>query len=233
MTNTRNIQGVHYKKNLEVLETILKKWITVVSEYSAAFDEDDACWWYTERANVGILAAAAWKTKGWLALEEFSTTKRGEIKGETKNGRCDLYIGKKDHSSSFALEAKQCYQGIGGSARDNMAKIIASLKEAKEDAGNLEKDEANIRLACSFIVPFIRATKAPSENDLAKELTDWLAKLKKEDTVWDAIAWVFPKQSRALQNTNGYYLPGVVLLIKEKERANQQKSTKARKSISS
>ncbi len=222
-TTARNIQGAHCNKDLRVLEPILKKWITVVSEYSAAFGKDDACWWYTERANVGILAAATWKTKDWLALEEYSTTKRGEIKGETKNGRCDLYIGKKNHRSSFALEAKRCYQGIGGSARDDMAKVFASIKVARDDAGNIENDEANKRLACCFIMPFIRTTKAPSEIDLNNKLTAWLGKLKKE-IPWDAIAWNFPKESRVLQNSNGYYLPGVVLVISQKQRANRQKT---------
>lgn len=88
--------GIKIKSGSELrkLKPVLDNWIEIVREYSKAFQNHDACWWYTERANVGTLAAAAWRTKGWLALEEYSTSKRGDEAG-SKNGRCDLYMAKK------------------------------------------------------------------------------------------------------------------------------------------
>lgn len=225
MTNSKmeNIQrGVECKEELEVLKPVLENWITIVSEYSAAFRSDDACWWYTERANVGILAAAAWRTEGWLALEEYSTTKRSESKGESKNGRCDLYLGKKskkNHIQSFALEAKRCY--ISFTRQNDGAKIGGSLESAWGDAGNLMKDEAERRLACTFILPYIKAPNGLS-NDISQKLGEFLKKVK-DKFGWDAIAWAFPEQSRAVKDDKGYYYPGVILGIHERCRSNKQK----------
>lgn len=219
-----NIQsGVKCNKELKVLKPVLENWITIVSEYSAAFRSDDACWWYTERANVGILAAAAWRTEGWLALEEYSTTKRSESKGESKNGRCDLYLGKKigkNHSQSFALEAKRCY--ISFTRQNDGGKIGGSIESAWGDAGNLMKDEAERRLACTFILPYIKASDNLHEDALTEKLTKFFDEIK-SNLEWDAIAWIFPKHSRTLKNVEGFYYPGVILGIHERCRGNKQK----------
>lgn len=212
-----NISGLKFCKGstLRTLRPVLQEWIKVVEEYSMAF-KNDACWWYNERANVGILAAAAWRTAGWLSLEEYSTTKHGE-KGVSKNGRSDLYVGKANHKTNFAIEAKAAWQDIGG---NNTGQISKQIDLAWRDAGNLLKDAAEKRVAACFVMPRINSKKM-NDNDVTKRLEDWLVCVK-ADVPYDALAWVFPVQSRNLINNNNHFFPGVVLLLRARFRANRK-----------
>lgn len=203
---------------LRKLKPVLENWIKVVQEYSKAFKNSDACWWYTERANVGVLAAAAWRTKGWIALEEYSTSKRGDETG-SKNGRCDLYMAKKDHDNSFAFEAKPAWQTMRS---DGVSKIENQLLEAWKDAGKLEKKEAATRVAACFAIPRI-PTQLVSNGDFDNQVLEWLNDAL-ENVEWDAVAWVFPKDSRQLKHINknmSRIYPGVLLVLQERRRANK------------
>jgi hypothetical protein len=194
---------------LEVLKPVLDKWIAIVEEYSAAFGKEDACWWYNERANVGILAAAAWKTEGWLSLEEYATTKRGE-KGKYK-GRCDLYVAKKtDRKISFDIEAKaawQCMEEAGN------GEIKRQLAEAKNDVERLRTDTAENRVEACFVMPWLYSKN--KNDDPTEKLEKWLKCVRKSILCdADAIAWVFPEESRQLWLEN-YFYPGVVLILRQ------------------
>ncbi|MBM4275294.1 MAG: hypothetical protein FJ134_12665 [Deltaproteobacteria bacterium] len=59
-------------------EKLFKQWQSLIERYCKIMEEDDAPFYHTERANIGVLAGAAWKT-GWLALEEFIFRKRAWI----------------------------------------------------------------------------------------------------------------------------------------------------------
>lgn len=208
--------GIKFKKNSELrkLKPVLETWIKNVQQYSKAFKNDDACWWYTERANVGILAAAAWKAN-WLALEEYSTLKRGQ-ETVTKNGRCDLYITKKDHHGSFAFEAKHAWQTMRS---NGVSKITDQLNGAWNDAGKLKKNEANTRVAACFVIPKTPASLA--DDNIDNEILPWL-NLVLDEVPWDAVVWVFPKESRQLKNDTGTRIfPGVLLILQERQRANK------------
>ncbi len=217
---TKLESGVRFQaaSKLKPLRRVLDNWTSLVSEYSKCI-EDDACWWYTERANIGVLAAAAWRTKGWVALEEYSTLKRGDEK-ESKNGRCDLYIAKGSHNSSFAFEAKQAWQTI----RNPEHQVVANrLIGAWNDAGKLNKQEAGTRVAACFIIPRIPMKLASDDFDAQLNLwvKDVLANIQ-----WDAIAWSFPRNCRQLKNERGRIFPGVMLVLQERKRAacNTKKS---------
>lgn len=91
------------REELVSLRPILKTWTELVLKYSNSFLQGDTCYWFNERANISMLAAAAWKPRGgWLALEEFSTYKHGED-AALKNGRCDLWISQPSNDMSFAI----------------------------------------------------------------------------------------------------------------------------------
>lgn len=77
------------------LRPVLKMWARLVKRYSRE-TEADAAFWYTERANVGVFAAAAWSLGG-IALEEWKEKKRAGA--ESRNGRVDLY---------FSVDATEC-----------------------------------------------------------------------------------------------------------------------------
>lgn len=208
--------GVRFRdgSDLRQMEPVLKNWVNAVEEYTAAF-ESDACWWYTERASVGVLAGAAWRTKGWLALEEFSTLKR-DGRGEHKNGRCDLYLlNKGEGGMSFAFEAKQAQQNMGARTFESLGRVEKKLTGAWGDTGKLRRSEAQKRVAMCFVVPKMPVSEA---DGIDGALKSWLDGVENE-VPWDALAWVFPEQARRLERGCGRVFPGVVLLMQERRRA--------------
>lgn len=208
--------GVRFRdgSDLRQLEPVLKNWGKAVEEYTTTL-EGDACWWYTERANVGVLAGAAWRTKGWLALEEFSTLKR-DGRGEHKNGRCDLYLMNKDEGGlSFAFEAKQAQQNMGARTSQSLGRVEKKFIGAWNDTGKLRRSEAQKRVAACFVVPKMPVGQA---GDIDGALKSWLDEVENKVS-WDALAWVFPKEARRLQHARGKVFPGVVLLMRERLRA--------------
>jgi hypothetical protein len=208
-----------FNDNLLPLEPMLKKWTELVIQYSKISGGEDACYWYNERANVSVLAAAAWKTgkDEWIALEEYSTIKRSseEKTSSTSNGRCDLYVA--NNEKSFAFEMKNAWQNIRSS------KSGASYKKASEqfeaawnDAGSLIKNEADTRLAGCFIVPYWHGKSITIAEE---ELSKWRDHLKENiKSGADALAWVFPEICKSLTSSNGYIYPGVCLLLKIRQR---------------
>lgn len=154
---------------LKGLRPLLKVWLELIREYCSANRWTDNPWWYNERANIGLLAGAAWRAgNGWHSLEEFPTTKRFSASGTRKKinptvpkkgvekecparGRCDLYV---SHSSNaFAIEAKQAWVNLAPQAKAD--RVAAALKRAMDDAGNLHAGEADTRVAAVFVVPFV------------------------------------------------------------------------------
>ena len=96
-------QGIHIRDNdLEVLRPVLQAWIDGTQRYVTLFQGDDLPYWYNERANVGVLSAAAWQA-GMVALEEFQSLKyaipspgttpapdNAPVLPPHRKGRCDL-----------------------------------------------------------------------------------------------------------------------------------------------
>ena len=204
------------REELVPMRPILKTWTGLVLKYSDTF-QGDACYWFNERANISMLAAAAWKTRGdWLALEEFSTYKHGED-AALKNGRCDLWISRPDGETSFAIEAKQVWQGIGDRVGDRYQRVCEGMARALRDASKLHKTEARIRVAGCFVVPSIPASQANGCSS-RRWLATWLKDLQKAVHA-DAIASVFPKSSELLEAGNGRIYPGVCLILKVRMRA--------------
>lgn len=211
------IQVEVFREELVPLRPILKTWTELVLRYSDTFPQDDACYWFNERANVSMLAAAAWKTRGdWLALEEFSTYKYGED-AALKNGRCDLWISRPNNDTSFAIEAKQVWQRIGDRVEDTYQRVREGMTRARRDASKLHKTEAKTRVAGCFVVPSIPASQAKGES-FRKSLAKWLKDLQ-ENVPADAIASVFPESSESLEAGNGRIYPGVCLLLNVRMRA--------------
>lgn len=205
-------------ERLEPLRQVLAHWTDMVSEYSDSLDED-ACYWYNERANVGVLASAAWRTTGWVALEEYQTVKRGRNE-DSKNGRCDLFLHQTAEGISFALEAKQAWQNIGKHVTDRCNEVRAKFRGnggAWSDSARLDRTEASIRLAACFVVPRLPASQVEKVDDLAELLDDWKTELRRTDS-WGAFAWVFPKRKTLMPIAHERVFPGVCLVIKQRHR---------------
>ena len=98
------------KRNIGHWDALLEEWILSIERFSR-ITNGDVPYWYNERANIGVLAAAAWRC-GRIALEEFQYEKIDvSSNGETDetaqnhwNGRCDLWISN-DRSAEI-VEAK-------------------------------------------------------------------------------------------------------------------------------
>lgn len=213
-----------YEKDRD-LSKLLKAWIESVRRYQRVFPGDKS-WWYNERATLSTLAGAAWSLPGWIALEEFSTKKRGKIpspsveSGELRPGRCDLLIS--NQRLSYAIEAKQAWQRIGrnGSGLNTMRK---AQRAAWHDCWYL-KGESNRRLAVTFVVPTIRMKQAQGDrvDGICQQTVDEIVQRWLEDcgdfsstpNRRTSYAWIFPKQGKHVQESRAHF-PGVVMILEE------------------
>jgi len=197
------------------LRPVLEKWRDINRNFYMELN-DDCPWWYNERASISILAAAAWQTEGFYAIEEFSTTKgRKRAKSGTlseRPGRCDLKIWTRS-KQEFVFEAKQAWCKLD--ERIDLERkcdgILTSLAKAKGDARRL-KTKMGRRLGTCFLSPRILSKE---KDNLGPRLDDLLHLLinKKHH---DAIAWFFVDDPSSLEDKETRLLyPGTVLLLKE------------------
>jgi hypothetical protein len=64
------------RKGLKHWEPLLEEWLLCIERYCRIWKGGDAPYIHKERANIGLLSAAAWRC-GWIALEEFRHEKGG------------------------------------------------------------------------------------------------------------------------------------------------------------
>lgn len=215
------------------VKTLLQSWIDAAKEYVQLFSESaDAPWWYNERANVSILAGAAWKM-GWVALEEYRSRKRvasaldagGDGEDDNRGGRNDLYICGDRYS--YVFEAKHAWQHIGRQDQANTKNLDAARSAALGDIKSLFEYEADRRFAATFVVPYLPASAITRhqqiDSDLLMQSIDsWLATLRDhignvEKHAYYACLFPIPRdESKHYLSANGKYCyPGVVLILDE------------------
>ncbi|WP_231367149.1 MULTISPECIES: hypothetical protein [unclassified Thioalkalivibrio] len=212
------------------LRPLLASWLSTVQHYCEHHEQFDNCWWHIERASISILAGAAWRLSGqnrqWAALEEFATRKRVNVDQDV-NGRCDLYISNKDES--YAIEAKQAWQSIGNRS-SGATQVQASMKQAWDDAGKLSIDEADYRLAVTFVVPYIPLSEGLDEKGkvdlkgVREKVNTWLEDKRKFERARGkptAYACYFPYDCSNYRNEqSGRLFPGVVIVTERRLRGN-------------
>ncbi|MBU0634458.1 MAG: hypothetical protein KKB82_03250 [Candidatus Omnitrophica bacterium] len=189
---------------LKELSKTLKIWIRNIKQFSKDF-ENDALYWYNERASLSVFAGAVWLSGGY-ALEEFSATK-GSL-GEEWKGRKDLWFCL--NQQEYIVEAKFKYQSFSPQAKI-FDKIKQTLNEACSDAKkSVEKD--NISLGLCFIAPYLPKSKEKDMESLIESLKKELLKID-----YDFLAWIFPEVSGRLsypKNNIPIFYPGGVVLGK-------------------
>ena len=193
---------------LRSLYPILWEWTGLVQSISRDWArENDCVWWYTERALVGTLAAAAWQCGG-QALEEYSEDKGRGAKRYT--GRCDLYLYSR--STDFVAEAKLAWCEIGAQSESGMSSAANGLRDARKAARKLNGG-ADKRIAIAFAVPRYPARQS-SQGE--KRLSEWQANFRKHFSSGEAgaLAWIFPTTTRTLTHEK-YVYPGVALVAEE------------------
>jgi hypothetical protein len=208
----------HMAKELNALRPVLDAWVEAVLRYCRFQGFEDTPWYYNERANISVLAGAAWSLDNWAALEEFSTKKRGrEEDQKDRNGRCDLYLCTRAHH--YAFEAKLAWQSIGG---DNDRNIVQrELKRAWKDAGELDIEQGDSRIAATFVVPHLTKARAKLPASEVRQIVEnWIKSRpfdfpdRRKSPKPDALAYVFPGRFKDFVGAkNGYLFPGVVLAL--------------------
>lgn len=230
--STKTLEFAKCNADLRALTPILKNWC-FLHDFYARHQMDDAAYWYNERASISILAAAAWQQKNWVALEEYSTRKvnptyDGEAAHERadRSGRCDLFIGSNLGNAQFAIEAKHCWQPIGSRVKDDKLYLHKAVKDAWNDAGDLQLNEATNRLAVVFCTPSIniKTLSAHVRNDesIHNLISSWAKNLEAMlfDNKIDGLAYCFPKKNRHLEDASGKRIfPGAAVVIRQRLRS--------------
>lgn len=63
---------------LEFLRPVLERWFDCIDRYNAVRGDNDTPYWYDEKANLGLLSAAAWMAEnGHAAAHTDPQTERG------------------------------------------------------------------------------------------------------------------------------------------------------------
>lgn len=227
---------IRSSSRLEPLRPLLKAWVEKSLAYCKCHNFEDNGWWYNERASLSILAAAAWSLKGWCALEEYSTEKRGNVPSDdmevpdSRRGRADLWVGGR---TGYAIEAKQAWQSIGARSSGNNSNVWDKFDKALKDAGDLTSDAADRRIGALFVaahlpVSQVRVPKSGriDRDQVAASVSAWFDALAlKSHAKVRAYAWVFPtKMDKFISDTGKNLVPGSLLILGERGRANKRKS---------
>ena len=183
-----------FKRNLN---PILTQWINNINKYSEEQGSGDALYWFNERANVGVLSAAAWQC-GYFSLEEYSAEKRIESKKNKYSGRIDLWISCKN--TEYVFEAKQEFVSISQRATKYEEKIERKLKSARKDAVR-SRDEDQIALGLVFVVPYIPCKEKENSELLIQEFLSDISTID-----YDFMAYTFPRSLSGLNCFHWLYI---------------------------
>ncbi|WP_432219007.1 hypothetical protein ACREYJ_08540 [Pseudomonas kribbensis] len=181
---------------LEFLRPVLERWFDCIDRYNAVRGDSDTPYWHDEKANLGLLSAAAWMAE-LVTLRDTATRKQNE-EGE-RNARADLFLaGAEDRAY---IQATQRWPRV------NSLNLTQALADITSDAKRISY-ASDLKLGCLFVAPQKAQHSASPE-----ELQDMVDDLQKEHTC--AVAWYFPYAYRKLRSEAGNYHPGIAVLFKE------------------
>ena len=192
------------RKGLKHWEALIEEWLLCIERYCRVAAGEDAPFIYTERANIGVLAGAAWRC-GRMALEEFQYQK-GYRNKEKWNGRADLYLAS-EHSEEM-IEAKFGWLSLSTTDRVQ-SRVNAVLNLATTDAKNTKGSHAGTSCIAVAFLPAWLPTKHP--NKLEPKIQSAIECLPGANS--HAVAWCFPKEYRRVESSLGNYTPGVIMAV--------------------
>lgn len=198
--------NIHPK--LKWMEPIIDTWRDNIHNYINTHKKLYGCidvpYSSNERANISLLAGAAWQQKDGLSLEEYTVEKQGS--GKTSWGRADVWIafGKK----TLSIEAKQIWQ-TGGFRK----KFEEAWNKALNDSNKL-KDESDQCMALIFVTLKIKE-KEIKNTSINEVIFDRIQYGKKSKNI-DLFASYFPEKARYLkfEDTRGneWIWPGIYMM---------------------
>ncbi|OAB53777.1 hypothetical protein [Pseudomonas thivervalensis] len=181
---------------LEFLRPVLERWFDSIDRYNAVRGDNDTPYWFDERANLGLLSAAAWMAE-MVTLQNAPTRKQNED-GE-RNVSADLFIASTEERAF--IQATQRWPKV------NNLNLTQPLSEVASDAKRISY-ASDLKLGCLFVSP-----QKAQQSATPEELQDMIDDLQKENTC--AVAWYFPYAYRKLRNEAGQYHPGIAVLFKQ------------------
>jgi hypothetical protein len=181
---------------LEFLRPVLERWFDCIDRYNAVRGDNETPYWLDEKANLGLLSAAAWMAE-MVTLQQSPTRKQTE-EGE-RNGRADLFVATPEDRAW--LQATQRWPRV------NSLNLTQALLDITSDAKKISY-ASDLKIGCLFVAPHKSQQGATPE-----ELQDMVDDLQKEHCC--AVAWYFPYAYRKLRNEAGHYHPGIAVLLKE------------------
>jgi hypothetical protein len=181
---------------LEFLRPVLERWFDCIDRYNAVRGDGETPYWLDEKANLGLLNAAAWMAE-MVTLQQSHTRKQIE-EGE-RNARADLFIATPE--SRAWLQATQRWPRV------NSLHLTQALQDITSAARQISY-ASDLKLGCLFVAP-----QKTQHGATPEELQDMVDDLQKEHTC--AVAWYFPYAYRKLRDEAGHYQPGIAVLLKE------------------
>jgi len=198
---------VKQKRQLDHWAAILEEWILATERYCRVCGGNDAPYFYTEQANVGLLSAAVWRSGG-ISLTEFQSLKGAKHRPKW-GGRVDLWLHLGDTEQMLEAKLLNISMHANREINDVIAqKMTEALKDAKATRGNSKADA----LGAVFVIPRIAVSRVGS---LEEQIEAFIENILLENN-YHAAAWCFPKEMRYdLEDPfeDGYLYPGVMMLL--------------------
>jgi hypothetical protein len=160
------------KRPLTYWKELLQEWVFLVHRIYRISGKRTAVYAEKERANTGLIAAAATRN-GWVALEECRTDKVDRYaKTVTYSGRCDLVLWR--DRRHHEIEAKLIRVAMKNKTFDRVDLTIErAIQDASRSTQSGYKSEKKIALA--YIVPVIDPVRYDEVS--YDEITEWLSSL--------------------------------------------------------
>ncbi len=178
------------KGKLRYWNELLQEWVFMVHRVYRISKKHSAVYAEKERANTGLLAAAAIKN-GWIALEESITQKYDKKSGaSTYQGRCDLVLWR--DQKHHEIEAKFMRHVLFSDNRERISRVYnrALSDSARSTYAGLRSEK---KIAVTYIVPIINPSKLEkySKEEIASELNALIKDIKKEHSPM-LLSYAFP-----------------------------------------
>ena len=205
------IRDVWTDSALKTFNSILWEWINVLERLTRDWKDEDYPWWYNERACIGTLAAAIWRSGG-TAFEEYTSEKvkdHSELASLKKpdHGRTDLFFSH--YGKDYIVEAKQWWPNLE-SVESHIVGLAEALKKAENDVRAVN-EESDDRLSVVFAVP--KAVHSVLGN-LSSLVRDWKDRIDAEENDYSARAIFFPEIGSQVQDESWVY-PGIGVFLKK------------------
>ncbi|WP_067586614.1 hypothetical protein [Endozoicomonas ascidiicola] len=189
-------------KSIKWLAPVLEQWLRVHRDYIEANDCEDSLYWYNERANVGALAGAIWRSGGY-ALEEFGAQKGKD--DEVSNGRVDLYF--QYSGRDVVVEAKQSWVYLAPKSRRDFRSLIdTAIGEANDDIRRTQDSlEYEFGLGLAFL---------PTYSKDSNQTEDAMDRFHREikNTNCDFYVWLKNTSGKSLIGSKGDCCDAIALI---------------------